>query len=230
MHEMSIALAVIGQVEDAMRADRPGPPRDPGTPHGATTAPVPNAAEGAPGTDRAGAPDRTSALDVTDPAHAASRANRTKAAHSADAPRGADRTGTLDAPDALGGAGAANRTRRPDAVDALDRAGDAGGRRRVGTVVLRVGELAGVVPEALRFCFELACEGTLVAGAALVVEQVDGRAACEGCVDEWATGMPPQLCCPRCGAAAARLVSGRELEIAGVRWAEGPLAAAREEV
>jgi hypothetical protein len=30
--------------------------------------------------------------------------------------------------------------------------------------------------------------------------------------------MPPDLCCPGCGQAAAGLLSGRELQIAAVRW------------
>jgi hydrogenase nickel incorporation protein HypA/HybF len=92
----------------------------------------------------------------------------------------------------------------------------------VDTVLLRVGELAGVVPDALRFCFELACEGTLLAGARLLVEPVPGRARCAPCARDWATGLPPDLCCPGCGSGATELTAGRELEIAEVRWAGRP--------
>ncbi|MGR8012051.1 hydrogenase maturation nickel metallochaperone HypA [Streptomyces hypolithicus] len=103
-------------------------------------------------------------------------------------------------------------------VGQVEEAARAGGATAVTSVRLQVGQLAGVVPDALAFCFELACAGTILEGAELVTEPVDARARCEPCADEWATGMPPQLCCPVCGAAAAELLSGRELQIAGVLW------------
>ncbi|OEU89093.1 hydrogenase maturation nickel metallochaperone HypA [Streptomyces oceani] len=87
-------------------------------------------------------------------------------------------------------------------------------------VRLQVGELAGVVPEALEFCFGLACAGTTLEGAALHIESVPGLARCSPCAREWATGMPPQLCCPDCGGARAELLSGRELRVLRVRWSD----------
>ncbi|MER6124177.1 hydrogenase maturation nickel metallochaperone HypA [Streptomyces sp. NPDC001795] len=97
----------------------------------------------------------------------------------------------------------------------------AGGVASVRSVRLQVGELAGVVPDALSFCFELACAGTVLEGAELVTEAVPGRARCAPCAHEWAVGMPPQLSCPRCGGATADLLSGRELQIARVHWEDG---------
>ena len=81
----------------------------------------------------------------------------------------------------------------------------------VSSVRLQVGELAGVVPDALAFSFELACAGTVLEGAELITEQVAGRARCRPCARTWATGMPPQLTCPGCGGADTELLSGREL-------------------
>ncbi|MER5943235.1 hydrogenase maturation nickel metallochaperone HypA [Streptomyces sp. NPDC001928] len=100
----------------------------------------------------------------------------------------------------------------------------------VRSVRLLVGELAGVVPDSLAFCFELACAGTLLEGAELVTEPVPGRARCTPCAHEWASGMPPRLSCPECGGAEVELVSGRELQIAEVRWEDGdpPHAATHE--
>ncbi|MER6997232.1 hydrogenase maturation nickel metallochaperone HypA [Streptomyces sp. NPDC000410] len=91
----------------------------------------------------------------------------------------------------------------------------------VRAVRLQVGELAGVVPDALAFCFELACAGTVLEGAELVAEPVPGRARCAPCADEWAVGMPPNLCCPGCGEPTAELLAGRELQIVSVRWEDG---------
>jgi hydrogenase nickel incorporation protein HypA/HybF len=103
-------------------------------------------------------------------------------------------------------------------VDQIIRRARQDGRTAVRTVALRVGELAGVVPEALEFCFAQACEGTLAQGATLTVEAVPARACCSACSSRWQVGMPPDLCCPVCGEAAAHLLSGRELEISAVEW------------
>ena len=107
-------------------------------------------------------------------------------------------------------------------VDQVEETGRAHGAVGVEEVRLQVGELAGVVPDALHFCFELACAGGLLAGARLTTEAVPGRARCADCPHEWATGMPPRLCCPRCDRPTSELLSGRELHITGVRWAEPP--------
>lgn len=93
--------------------------------------------------------------------------------------------------------------------------------RAVVSLTLRIGELAGVVPEALEFSFELAAEGTALAGARLLIETVDARGRCEGCGREAATGMPPVLWCAGCGAPLT-LLCGRELEIVRVTLADGP--------
>ncbi|MFB7613679.1 hydrogenase maturation nickel metallochaperone HypA [Kitasatospora sp. NPDC056181] len=105
-------------------------------------------------------------------------------------------------------------------VEQVDEAARQHGVPGVARVRLQVGELAGVVPEALDFCFELACAGTLVEGAALVTEPVVARARCAPCAVEWAVGMPPDLGCPKCsGGGGVELLSGRELQILDVEWA-----------
>lgn len=105
-------------------------------------------------------------------------------------------------------------------VEQVETAAREHGAAGVARVRLRVGELAGVVPEALDFCFELACAGTPVAGAVLETEPVVARARCTPCAVEWAVGMPPDLGCPRCsGGGGVELLSGRELQILDVEWA-----------
>ncbi|MFH8836846.1 hydrogenase maturation nickel metallochaperone HypA [Streptomyces sp. NPDC017868] len=105
-------------------------------------------------------------------------------------------------------------------VDQVEAAAKSRGAVGVSSIELDVGELAGVVADALAFCFELACAGTVVEGAELITRTVPGTARCEPCADVWAVGMPPRLLCPGCGAAAGELVSGRELRIREVRWAD----------
>ncbi|MEU3778233.1 hydrogenase maturation nickel metallochaperone HypA [Streptomyces sp. NPDC032472] len=108
-------------------------------------------------------------------------------------------------------------------VGQVEEAAEAAGASAVTSVRLQVGELAGVVPDALAFCFELACAGTLLEGAALETETVPARAHCRSCRHDWAAGMPPRLACPRCDRAGeVELVSGRELQITEARWEDGP--------
>ncbi|MFF0477676.1 hydrogenase maturation nickel metallochaperone HypA [Streptomyces sp. NPDC004284] len=104
-------------------------------------------------------------------------------------------------------------------VDQVETAARSRGAVGVTSVELDVGELAGVVADALAFCFELACAGTVLEGAELITRTVPGTARCGPCAADWAVGMPPRLLCPRCGAAAGELLSGRELQIREVRWA-----------
>ena len=103
--------------------------------------------------------------------------------------------------------------------EAAERAGDV---TAVRSVRLRVGELAGVVPDALDFAFEVAREGTALAGARLVVEQVTARAYCDPCAEEFEVGMPPFFWCPRCDRPTQELRSGRELEIIAIESAPSP--------
>jgi hydrogenase nickel incorporation protein HypA/HybF len=99
-----------------------------------------------------------------------------------------------------------------DAVTA--RTGDA----PVASVRLRVGRLAGVVPDAMRFCFELVTAGTPLEGATLEFEQPEGRARCRSCGEEFVLA-DLILLCP-CGSADVEVVAGRELAVASVVLAE----------
>ena len=105
-------------------------------------------------------------------------------------------------------------------VDQVETAAKTRGAIGVRSIELDVGELAGVVADALAFCFELACAGTVVEGAELRLAAVPGTARGAACAEDWAVGMPPRLLGPGGGAAADGLVSGRELQIREVRWAD----------
>ncbi len=96
-------------------------------------------------------------------------------------------------------------------VDAVtDKLGD----RRVRAVRLQIGALAGVSVDALRFSFDVATEDTSLAGAALLVEDVPGRAHCLACDADF--GVPDLiLLCP-CGSSDVRLLAGEELKILSV--------------
>lgn len=99
-------------------------------------------------------------------------------------------------------------------VDAVaERFGDS----RVLAVRLAIGKLSGVLPDAVRFCFDLVAEGTPVAGARLDIDEPSGRGACRRCGREFDIDQPILLC--PCGSADVELISGGELRISSVEVA-----------
>lgn len=82
---------------------------------------------------------------------------------------------------------------------------------RVTRVVLELGRLSGVVPEAIRFCFDLCAEGTVLAGAQLEIVPIPGRSRCRACGAEGEVLDWLDLCA--CGSAELDLSGGRELRV-----------------
>jgi len=90
------------------------------------------------------------------------------------------------------------------------------GGRPVRRVVVEVGRLSGVVPEAVRFCFEVVRAGTPLAGAELELLEPEGRARCRACGGE-ATLESTFAACP-CGSRDLEWLGGdglllKELEV-----------------
>jgi hydrogenase nickel incorporation protein HypA/HybF len=97
------------------------------------------------------------------------------------------------------------------ALELVDALADRAGGARVQRVVLEVGVLSSVLPDALAFCFELATRGTPVEGAHLELRAVPGHARCRSCGAE----LRPERMAARCGCGAYDLewLSGEALEI-----------------
>jgi hydrogenase nickel incorporation protein HypA/HybF len=88
------------------------------------------------------------------------------------------------------------------------------GTAPVTSVRVRVGRLSGVVPDAMRFCFELVTAGTPLDGASLEIEQPEGRGRCRTCGTELVLADLILLC--DCGSADVDVLAGRELAVASV--------------
>lgn len=80
-------------------------------------------------------------------------------------------------------------------------------------VGVRIGELAGVDPDALNFAFEALTLETPLAGLVLDVEYRAPHALCRDCRHEFEM-RNFELLCPGCGGVNAECVSGDELEFA----------------
>ena len=89
--------------------------------------------------------------------------------------------------------------------------------QRVKLVVLEIGRLSSVEPEAMRFCFEAVTSGGIAQGAALEIVVVPGEGWCMAC-GETVPMEVPYAACPRCGGYQLRPTGGtamrvREIEI-----------------
>ena len=90
---------------------------------------------------------------------------------------------------------------------------------RVVRMVLRVGALSGVNPEALRFALESLAPGTPAAGAAVEIEPVATIAYCDQCQNDFTADNELYFECPVCGRPSANIKQGRELELSRVELA-----------
>lgn len=90
------------------------------------------------------------------------------------------------------------------------------GESEVASVLVRVGALSGVVPDAMRFCFDLVTAGTPLEGARLEIEQPEGRGRCRACGESFELADLIVLC-PACDGADVEVLAGQELAVASVR-------------
>jgi hydrogenase nickel incorporation protein HypA/HybF len=86
---------------------------------------------------------------------------------------------------------------------------------RVERVEVRIGHFRQVVPDSLRFSWELLTSGTELAGCELVIDHVPAVLVCQACGH--ATNLDlPILVCGSCESTDVSLVSGEEFLIASI--------------
>jgi hydrogenase nickel incorporation protein HypA/HybF len=86
------------------------------------------------------------------------------------------------------------------------------GWRDISEIGLRVGELSGVDPEALRFSFEAASLATPLAGCRLEIEKEELAARCNQCGEEFRV-RDWVFRCPRCNVSEVTVVRGQDFQI-----------------
>jgi hydrogenase nickel incorporation protein HypA/HybF len=82
---------------------------------------------------------------------------------------------------------------------------------RVKRLVLEIGRLSMVMPDALRFCFDLATAETTLESAELQIVEVDGSARCRACGGVVTLARPIGRCA--CGCSDLEWLSGTEVRI-----------------
>jgi len=82
--------------------------------------------------------------------------------------------------------------------------------RKVG---VRIGELAALDPEALRFCFEAIIRSTDMEGLELEIEICPFRYRCRACGHEFIV-RDYETQCPQCASTNTECIGGQELDLA----------------
>lgn len=82
---------------------------------------------------------------------------------------------------------------------------------RVKRIVVEIGRLTAVLPDAVRFCFDLCSEGTVAEGATLQIVETPGRARCRDCGEELILDQPFGRC--ECGCSDLDWLAGEELRV-----------------
>lgn len=88
------------------------------------------------------------------------------------------------------------------------------GGRPIRAITLEIGALSGVVPDSVRFCFDLVTSGTSLEGATLTIVEPAGAGDCRTCGDRFTLEDAVPLC--PCGSADVEITQGRTLKIMSV--------------
>lgn len=83
---------------------------------------------------------------------------------------------------------------------------------KVKLVVLEIGQLATVEPEAMRFCFDAVTRGSIAEGATLEIIEVVGQGWCMHCAET--VNMHQKFdACPQCGSYQVQVTAGDEMRL-----------------
>jgi hydrogenase nickel incorporation protein HypA/HybF len=84
---------------------------------------------------------------------------------------------------------------------------------------IRVGQLSGVVPDSLEFCFQAIISETPMQQAGLAIEQAPTIFRCRKCSHQFEVG-DLEFQCRACESPDLELISGKELDIIEIELAE----------
>jgi hydrogenase nickel incorporation protein HypA/HybF len=83
--------------------------------------------------------------------------------------------------------------------------------KKVQRVLLEVGKLSAIMPDAIKFCFDICAQGTIVEGAILEILEIPGMAKCRQCGTTFGIDKPFGIC--ECGSMKLDIITGEELKI-----------------
>jgi hydrogenase nickel incorporation protein HypA/HybF len=83
--------------------------------------------------------------------------------------------------------------------------------KKVKRVVLEIGKLSIILPDAIKFCFDICSQNTVLEGAELEIIEVSGLASCQKCGVNTVLEKPFGRCI--CGSRELKIIAGEELKI-----------------
>lgn len=86
---------------------------------------------------------------------------------------------------------------------------------KVERINLEIGKLSTIVPDSLRFCFEIAAKETPLRDAELLINEIPVTVECKECMHRWTTDSPTFIC-TKCQSGSIDIISGRELDIRSI--------------
>ncbi|AIS51338.1 hydrogenase nickel insertion protein HypA [Thermoanaerobacter kivui] len=84
--------------------------------------------------------------------------------------------------------------------------------KKIKEITVKAGELAGIVPENLIYCFEIISKGSIAEGAEIKIERVPLKVLCLDCGEEFVASLP-NIQCVKCGSRNLKIVGGKEFFI-----------------
>lgn len=85
------------------------------------------------------------------------------------------------------------------------------GEQQVKCVVLDIGKLSAIMPDAIRFCFDICSKDTLLEDAKLEINEIPGLGRCQSCGAEIELEEIFDLC--SCGSNQVTCIAGEVLKI-----------------
>lgn len=97
-------------------------------------------------------------------------------------------------------------------VDIAERTAREQNAEKVLSVTVEIGELSGVVADAVEFCFEACIQETFLEGCRLIIINIAGLGLCDDCGAEVKIDNMT-FSCSECGSYALQRIQGEELDI-----------------
>jgi hydrogenase nickel incorporation protein HypA/HybF len=94
------------------------------------------------------------------------------------------------------------------------------GAVQVLAIHLELGQLSGVVRDALEFSYEIACQNTPLAGSRLLIQELPVLVDCPACKEPREIVSLQDFRCSVCGASGGKVLQGRELRVAALEIEE----------
>jgi len=83
--------------------------------------------------------------------------------------------------------------------------------KKVQKVLLEIGQFSAIMSDAIRFCFDICAQDTVVEGALLEIREIPGIGECCQCGEKIYLDKPFGVC--KCGSVHLDLISGQDIKI-----------------